>query len=47
MDFVFIVLMITLLFIFGYAQLQKGVVRTTGQITLSDYNESPSLEENL
>jgi len=46
-DFLFIILMIILLFIFGYAQLQKGVVKTIGRITLGDHDDGLSLNENV
>lgn len=39
MDIFFLVLLIGLLLLFGYAQLQKGVFRTTGEIDLRDEDE--------
>ncbi len=39
MDFIFLILSIALLLIFGYAQLQKGVVKTSGKIKLNDEEE--------
>lgn len=46
MDIFFLVLLVGLLLIFGYAQLQKGVVKTSGQITLSEQDEKSSLENH-
>lgn len=39
MDLFFLILLITLLLIFGYAQLQKGVVKTPGRINLNEEEE--------
>ena len=39
MDIFFLILLIVLLLIFGYAQLQKGVFKTTGEIKLRDEEE--------
>jgi hypothetical protein len=39
MDFFFLILLVVLLLIFGYAQHQKGVFRTTGEIKMSDEEE--------
>ncbi len=36
MDFFFLVLLILMLLLFGYAQLHKGVVRNPGQITIEE-----------
>jgi len=36
MEIIFLLLVITLLFMFGYAQQEQGVFRTPGSITLSD-----------
>ena len=39
MDFFFFILLVVLLSIFGYAQLQKGIIKTTGEIKLNDDDE--------
>ena len=44
MDFVVLILIVTLLLIFGYAQLQKDVVRLPGKITLNEAEDSSSTE---
>lgn len=40
MEFFFLILLALMLLIFGYAQLQKGVFRTPGQITMTEEEES-------
>ena len=39
MNFFFLILLVIMLLVFGYAQLQKGVVRTPGQINMSEEEE--------
>ena len=39
MDFFLLILIIALLLIFGYAQLQKGVVKMPGEIKMSEEEE--------
>lgn len=39
MDFFFLILLVLLLLLFGYAQLQKGVVRTPGRIVMNEEEE--------
>jgi hypothetical protein len=39
MDIFFFILLALMLLVFGYAQLQKGVFRTPGQITPSEEEE--------
>jgi len=39
MNFFFLILLVVMLVVFGYAQLQKGVVRTPGQISLREEEE--------
>ena len=36
MEFFFLVLLVIMLLVFGYAQLQKGVVKTPGQISMNE-----------
>ena len=36
MDLFFLVLLVILLLVFGYAQLQKGVARTPGRVNLNE-----------
>jgi hypothetical protein len=36
MDVLFFVLLVIMLVLFGFAQMQKGVVKTPGQINLSE-----------
>jgi hypothetical protein len=40
MNFFFLILLVVMLGVFGYAQLQKGVVRTPGQINLNEEEEA-------
>lgn len=42
MNIFFIILLVALLLLFGYAQLQKGVVRTPGSINLNEEEEVES-----
>ncbi len=39
MQIVFFMLMVLLLFVFGYAQQQRGICRTPGTITLNQEEE--------
>ncbi len=39
MDIFFLVLLVIMLLVFGYAQLQKGVVKTPGQININNNEE--------
>jgi hypothetical protein len=39
MDILFLILLVLMLLLFGYAQLQKGVVRTPGKITINEEEE--------
>jgi hypothetical protein len=36
MEFLFLILLVIMLVVFGFAQLQKGVVKTPGQISLGE-----------
>ena len=36
MEFFFLVLLVIMLLVFGYAQLQKGVVKTPGRISMNE-----------
>ena len=45
MEFIFFILLALMLLVFGYAQLQKGVFRTTGQITPSEEEEIKFVNE--
>jgi hypothetical protein len=40
MEFVFLILLALMLLVLGYAQLQKGVFRTPGQITTTEEEEA-------
>lgn len=40
MEFFFLILLALMLLVFGYAQLQKGVFRTPGQITPNEEEEA-------
>lgn len=42
MNIFFIILLVALLLLFGYAQFQKGVVRTPGNIMLNEEEEVES-----
>ena len=42
MNLFFLVLLIVMLAVFGYAQLQKGVVKTPGRIDLKEKEEVKS-----
>ncbi len=44
MDFVVLILIIALLLMFGYAQLQKDVVKIPGKITLNEADDSSPTE---
>ena len=39
MDIILIILLISLLLFFGYAQLRKDIVRTPGEIKMNDEEE--------
>jgi hypothetical protein len=39
MNFVFLMLLMIMLVVFGYAQLQKDVVRTPGRINMNEEEE--------
>jgi Tfp pilus assembly protein PilO len=39
MNLFFLILLVIMLLVFGYAQLQKGVVRTLDRISLSEEEE--------
>jgi hypothetical protein len=42
MEFFLLILSVLMLLIFGYAQWQRGVFRTTGKITLNEEDELES-----
>jgi hypothetical protein len=44
MELLFLILLVLMLIIFGYAQLQKGVFRTPGKITTNE-EEEEEIEE--
>ena len=39
MNFFFLVLLLIMLVVFGYAQLQRGVVKTPGRVNLNEKEE--------
>lgn len=39
MNFLFLMLLVIMLVVFGYAQLQKGVVKTPGRISMNEEEE--------
>jgi hypothetical protein len=39
MNFFFLILLVIMLLVFGYAQLQKDVIRTPGRISMSEEEE--------
>ena len=45
MDFLFLILIVALLLIFGYAQLQRGTIKIPGRMTLDEYDENSSMEK--